>query len=199
MNDIQSTPIFVGDFKVVLKYTGLSDELDVDDLTRIHYENLFGECITVSAALNKIGILKSDAEAAYERKKLEADIYEANLRKRWRREANNNGGKFTLTSDDKNEEPEQVKLTEKSLDEAVLLDKACQVHRNNVILYKANLNKLDSIFWAISSKDKKLNNIMKEVTPEEFTENIIEGKINEIMIRKHKPIQERKARRVTNE
>jgi CRISPR/Cas system CMR-associated protein Cmr3 (group 5 of RAMP superfamily) len=32
---------------------------------------------------------------------------------------------------------------------------------------------------------------MKEVTPAEFQSEIIEGKINEIMIRKHKPIQKR--------
>lgn len=183
------TTIFVNDMSILLTHSGLDDELNMDDLTRIDYGNLYGECVTVSALHNKIGILKAEAEAAYERKKLESDIYESNLRKRWRREATE-GGKFNLI--DENGEKEGIKLTEKSLDEAVLLDKGHQVNRKNVILYKENLNKLDSLFWSISSKDKKLNNIMKEVTPEEFQNEIIEGKINQIMIRKHKPIHERK-------
>ena len=174
---------------MILKYTGFDEEIDVDDLTKIHYDNLFGEAVSVSALLNKTGILKADAEEYYERKKLEADIYEANLRKRWRRESNLTGGKFTLTIE--GEEPEQIKLTEKSLDEAVLLDPACQVHRNNVITAKSTLAKIDSLFWSVSSKDKKLNNIMKEVTPQEFANEVIEGKINGMMIRKHTPIQER--------
>lgn len=190
MSEQKETTIFVDGMNLILKYSPFEDAIDMDDLTRIHYENLYGEAVTVSAIQNRIGILKAEAEAAYERKKLECDIYEANLRKRWRREANMNGGKFTL-------DDEQIKLTESALNEAVLLDKGYQVHKNNVILYKSNLNKLDSLFWAISSKDKKLNNIMKEVTPAEFQSEIIEGKINEIMIRKHKPIQER--RRLRNE
>lgn len=190
MSKIEQAPIFINGANVILKYTGFDEEIDVDDLTKIHYDNLFGEAVSVSALLNKTGILKADAEEYYERKKLEADIYEANLRKRWRRESNLTGGKFTLTIE--GEEPEQIKLTEKSLDEAVLLDPACQVHRNNVITAKSTLAKIDSLFWSVSSKDKKLNNIMKEVTPEEFANEVIEGKINGMMIRKHTPIQERR-------
>ena len=186
------TTIFVNDMSILLTHGGLDDELNMDDLTRIDYGNLYGEAVTVSALFNKIGILKAEAEAAYERKKLECDIYESNLRKQWRRESIVNGGKFTLTDEDG--DTEGIKLTEKSLDEAVLLDKGYQVNKKNVILYKENLNKLHSLFWSKSSKDKKLNNIMKEVTPEEFQNEIIEGKINQIMIRKHKPIHERKRR-----
>lgn len=190
-NNFQETPIFIDGLNLVLKYEKFEETIDVDDLTRIHYENLFGEAVSVSALLNRVGILKAEAEAYYERKKLEADIYEANLRKRWRRESNMTGGKFTLTIE--GEEPEQIKLTEKSLDEAVLLDPACQVHRNNTITAKATLAKMDSLFWSVSSKDKKLNNIMKEVTPEEFANEIVEGKINGMMIRKSKSTIEKRA------
>lgn len=191
MNHIHETPIFVNGMNIVLKFEEFGDEINVDNLTRIHYENIYGEAVTVSALLNRIGILRADAESEYERKKLEYNINEASFRRKIRRESNNSGGKVLIS-----EKPEQyVKFTEKALDEMVLLDEGLQVSANNVIKAKEVFSKLDSMFWAISSKDKKLNNIIKQVTPEEFQENIVEGKINEIMIRKHIPIQERKLKK----
>jgi hypothetical protein len=80
MSEQKETTIFVDGMNLILKYSPFEDAIDMDDLTRIHYENLYGEAVTVSAIQNRIGILKAEAEAAYERKKLECDIYEANLR-----------------------------------------------------------------------------------------------------------------------
>ena len=71
---------------LVLKYEKFEETIDVDDLTRIHYENLFGEVVSVSALLNRVGILKAEAEAYYERKNSKLTFMKANLRKRWRRE-----------------------------------------------------------------------------------------------------------------
>lgn len=62
---------------VELETNGFDGRIDIDRLTSINYENLFGEAVTVSALLNKVGILRAEAEKAVAEKKLEKDIYEA--------------------------------------------------------------------------------------------------------------------------
>ena len=171
------TVVHVGDKPIVLVFSEFDDELDVDQITSIDYSNIYGEAVTVSALQNKVGMLKAESEKYYQEKKLECDIYEAELKKKWRREAATNGGKFNIEEDG-------IKLTESALDEAVLLDKGFEVKKKNVIKSKRDVDFMDSLFWAISSKDKKLNNLVRAVTPKEFYDELIEGKINTFLIKK---------------
>lgn len=96
-----------------------------------------------------------------------------------RREANLSGGKFTIDG-------ESVKLTEKSLEDAVILDVKYQTVSKEIIEAKRDLDMLDSLFWSVQDKSKKLNNILKPVTPEEFVSELIEGEINLLFIKKPK-------------
>jgi hypothetical protein len=171
--------IQAGDKSIVLKMGDLGDVVDTDQLTSINYYNLYGETVTISALLNKVGILKAITEKEYEDKKLELDIYAARKRKELRREASDNGGKMKV-------ENEWIKLTEKSIDDAVILDKGWQVKIKNVALAKQNFEFVDSLYWSVKSKDTKLNVLTKGLTPEEFVNEIVEGKINTIFIKKHK-------------
>jgi hypothetical protein len=178
------TVIYVDDRPITLQMKDFDDEVDIDMMTGIDYSNLFGEAVTVSANLNRFGILKASAEEKLSKAKLELDIYESGLRKSFRREANMNDGKFKVGD-------EAIKLTEGSLNEAIMLDKGLQVMKNNIIKFQKNVSDLDSIFWSISSKDKKLNNMLKAVTPSEFYNEIIEGAVNGFVIKKHKRIDEK--------
>lgn len=169
---------------VVLSYNDFDEELDVDELTRIDYSNLFGEVVTVSALLNKIGLLRSEAEEDFSKRKLDCDIYEAKLQRQYRREANVNAGKFSMPNDD--DTFSQVKLTEESLKNAILLDVVYQNKKKGVIESQKNLAFVESLYWAIQSKDRKLNVLIKPVSPEEFYNEIVEGSINSILIKKPK-------------
>ena len=106
-------------------------------------------------------------------------MFEASLKKQFRREANLSGGKFTIDG-------ESVKLTEKSLEDAVILDVKYQTVSKEIIEAKRDLDMLDSLFWSVQDKSKKLNNILKPVTPEEFVSELIEGEINLLFIKKPK-------------
>lgn len=185
------TVIYVDDRPITLQMKDFDDDVDIDMMTGIDYSNLFGEAVTVSANLNRFGILKASAEEKLAKAKLELDIYESNLRKSKRREANLNGGKFSIGKDPVTEEMEYIKLTEDALDEFASSDKAIQVMKNNIIKYQKNVSDLDSIFWSISSKDKKLNNMLKAVTPSEFYNEIVEGAVNGFIIKKHKRIDQK--------
>ena len=43
---------------------------------------------------------------------------------------------------------------------------------------------IDSLYWAIQSKDKKLTNLVPKVTPKEFYDELIEGTVNSFIIKK---------------
>lgn len=166
---------------IKLEFSDFDESIDVDELTSINYSNLYGESITVSALLNKIGLLRAEAEEVYSMTKIELDIFEANLRKKIRREAASNGGKVLIS-----EKPEEyLKLTEKALDDLVIIDEGWQIKKKNIAKRKKDLDFIDSLFWAIKDKSSKLNNLLPQVVPEDLEKEIVEGKINGMMVSKH--------------
>lgn len=169
--------VHFNDVPVTLVTNGFEETVDIDKLTSIDYSNLYGEAVTVSALLNKVGLLRAEAERAVSEKKLEKEVYEADMKKGWRREANRNGGKFTI-------EDEEIKLSEKALDEALLLDEAYQKLCLEYIEAQKNFSVLDALQWSVQDKSKKLNNLLKPVTPQEFLSELVEGKVNSFLIAK---------------
>jgi hypothetical protein len=153
---------------VTLKYEGFEDEIDVDEICKIDYSNIYGEVVTCTALMNRIGIIRAEAESILKEKELLAKIEEARIKKDERRKA---------VSDSR-------KITEGGLEEIVMLDEGLQIMKKNVIKAQKDFSFIDSLFWAIGSKDKKLNNLIKAVTPEEFEDRLIEGKVNGFMIKK---------------
>lgn len=157
-------------YLVVLRHSDWDSDIDIDELTKIDYSNLYGEMVTVSALMNRIGILKSDVESNYNLEKLELNVFKAQKRK----------------SIEAKETALGNKITEKKLDSLVAQDPEVIAFEKKVIYAYRDLQTVDSMYWAIQSKDKKLNNLLKPVTPEEFTEEIIEGKINTFFVKKFK-------------
>lgn len=171
-----TTIVTLPDNNLLLKWGKFEDEINVDDLCKIDYANLFAESITAPALLNRIGLLKAAAEEVVKYKKLEFEIYEANLRKDTRRTSTENSGKIDFG------EGEWVKLTEKALDEFILLDEGYQVKRKNHIKAEKDLNTIDAIFWAVKDKSSKLNILVQKFVSEDFEKDIIYGKVNGFMV-----------------
>lgn len=159
-----------GNQVITIKFGKFEDEIDADDLCKIDYSNLYGEAVTVSALMNRLGILKAEAEFIFKQKTLDFEVREAQFRKDERRKANSDG----------------IKLTEKALEDIVLLDEGLIVMRNNIAKAEKDLRIMEALYFAILSKDKKLNNILKPLTPQELGNEIIEGKVNGLIIKKHK-------------
>lgn len=172
-----NTVVHIGGRPIILLSEDVEENIDIDSLCKIDHSNLYGEIVTISALLNKIGIWKSEAESILARSKLECEIYESNLRKEIRIEANNHQGKFKVGGD-------FVKLTEKAVDEVVVTDKKYQKLKKDIIENQRILSIIDSWFWAINDKSKKLNAVIKPVTPEEFCNELVEKKVNTFLIKK---------------
>ena len=162
---------------IQLETNGFEERLDIDRLTSIDYGNLYGEAVTVSALLNKVGMLRAEAEKVMSEKKLEKEVCEADLKRGWRREANVNGGKFTFEGD-------EIKISEKALDETLMLNEDYQNLCLEFIEAQKNFGMLDALQWAVQDKSKKLNNLLKPVTPAEFLNELVEGNVNSFLITK---------------
>ena len=171
--------IHIGECPIALISEDFEESINIDEIFQIDYSNLYGEAVTIPALLNKVGMMKSQAESDFSKAKLECEIYESKLRKSIRVESGRNAGKFLIDGD-------WVKLTEKSIDEAVYLDDEYQRLRSVMIETKKNLDLLDSLYWAVGTKSKKLDNLVKQVTPQEFVEELVEGKVNTFLIKKSK-------------
>jgi len=168
------TLIHLGNKPVTLESRDFDEEVDTDQLLSIDYSNLYGEAVTISALMNQVGILKSQAEKIYAEKKLNQEVYEGQLRQRFRKEA-------VATA---------VKITEAGLDEMVSIDPVYQNEKKNVINAQFNVSIVESLWWAVKSKDQKLNNLVRGVTPEDLFAELIDGTINNIILKKRKSITE---------
>lgn len=167
--------IHLGGKPVELKMKDFDDSVDVDELLKIDYSNLYGEAVTIAPLMNHVGVLKAEAERVYATKKMELDFLEAELKQRFR----------------KNATEASQKITESGLIEMVEIDHGFKVCKKNMITSNYQLGVIDSIYWAVSAKNKKLDNLVKGVTPEELYQELQEGVINNIAIKKHKSIVDR--------
>jgi hypothetical protein len=172
------TVITAGERTIVLVSEDLDMEFLLEDITKIDYSNLYGEAVTIAALLNRVGMIRADAEADLSEAKLSCDIYESDLRRRLRREAVMNGGRVKVND-------ESIKLTENSLNEVVILDLGYQMKKREVITAQKNYSYVDNLFWAVNAKNGKLNNLLPKVTPQEFVNELVADKVvNTFLIKK---------------
>jgi len=174
MNNFK-TIVHLGGRPISISFSGFDDEVEIDQLLTIDHSNLYGEAVTVPALMNQIGLMKAEQEKIYAEKKLELEVFESELRQRLRKEA-------VTTSQ---------KITENGLNEMVSIDRGYQTKKKNVITAQHNFEVIESVWWAVKSKDTKLNNLIKGVTPEELYNELIDGIVNNILIKKHRSITER--------
>lgn len=175
--------------EVILNMPDFIGEFEVDDILKTDYANLYGEAVTIDVVVNHIGYIRSELEEIYTRLNLEAEILEATLKKRWRREANGGVGKFTIKEDGAEY---QIKSTEDSLKDCARSDKGVITIKNNAISAKSKYEKINSFYWSAQKKANKLENWTHQVTPQEFLKEVIEDTINGITVKKRKSIVERK-------
>lgn len=161
----------IGDKIIVLKQEEFDTDINMDDITQIQYSNLYGEIVTVSALMNRIGILKAMVDNEYEEYKLDVAIFESEKRRAFISSKIASGEK---------------KPTEQQSDDYLNTHPEVTMKRKRLLVIKRNSDYINALYWSIQSKDRKLSVLMKGVTPEEFADAIIEGSVNTFMIKKFK-------------
>lgn len=173
--------IFIGDNPITLEHDNLDNTINVDSMTTIDTGNIFGEHVTISAVVNRIGLLKAEAEKVLAEAHLDYKVFEGRYKSKLRKEAAKNKGFFTLRIEN---EDVLVKLTEKSLDSSYESDEEWIKIKKKHIKAEANVALLTSLYWSCQDKARKLNGLVGGTTPEEYVNKMIEGKVNGILIKK---------------
>lgn len=173
--------IHVGNNPITLEHDNIDSIINVDDLTMINTSNIFGEAVTISAAVNRIGLLKAEVEGIMAETKLDYKLFEGRFKAKLRKEAAENSGYYTMRVDNTDV---KVKLTEKALDSSFETDKDWIKAKKKFITAEKNFNALSSLYWAMQDKSRKLNGLISGTTPEDFVKGMIEMKINGILIKK---------------
>jgi hypothetical protein len=173
--------IHIGNIPIILEHGDFDDVINVDDLTKIDTSNIFGEAVTISAAVNRIGLIKAEVEGQMADLKLELKVFESNYVRLLRKEGSKYSGICTIRVEN---EDVKVKLTEKFLESCFESDQDWIDLKKKFNRSEKNFNSISSLYWAIQDKSRRLNGLVSSTTPEQFVSGIISGKINGILIKK---------------
>ncbi len=165
--------IDLGSYKVSLKFIPFDTDVDLDDLCKIHHDNLFGEIVSISVLMNRVGILRAEAQDLVRKEELSTNLVHAQLSQHYR-------GKLSVIENDR-----KKRATNDQVNGAVLMDQRWINQQKRFINVQKQYDVIDSLYWAVKSKDQKLNRLADSLTPKEYESSLIEGVVNSILIKKH--------------
>jgi|SRR5690606_4921982 len=163
---------------VVLKLEDFSGEIDVEELLQVDYNNIIGDIITFPVLFNRIARLKAEAESLLEEIKFDFDKWEAEQYSLYEKQLTR---EVTNSRSTKTEVPTKTQVMT-----ALIQTKEYRVKRFQVIDASRALGIIDALYQSAKSKDKKLDSISMKLQPQEFENKILEGTINDVLIRIHR-------------
>lgn len=152
---------------IVLKIYEFSNEIEVDEILKIDYNNMLGEILTFTVLFNRIANLKAEMEHIVSTSKFDLESLEAQLHEEYKKKLLKDG----------------EKATEKSLEMNIIRDPRYIIKKKNHLERIKHLAYLDSLYWSAQNKSALLRSISDKMKPEEFEGEIVEGIINGIMIK----------------
>lgn len=161
---------------IILKLNEFEDGIDMNELTKIDYDNILGEILTVSNLLNKVAILKSQLENEVAEAKLAIEITSARLSNEYRND-------LIETITDEKGKKKTSKPTQSEVENAVSTDEEYAKVKREYFVKQKNLSYIEGLYWACQDKSKKLEKISDKMMPEEFSGSILEGSINSVLIK----------------
>jgi len=147
-----------------IKATDWNYEFDPDAIFKIDPYNIFGEIITIPVLVNRMGVIVAEMRSYVKEEKINLDIKEAKVRQLFRQ-------KF------------DKKPTVQETEDHLSLDSQIRNLRLKLISLQQDLEKLESMYEAAKDKSFKLNSLSKGLTPGDFEKELIDGKINGVLIK----------------
>lgn len=142
-------------------------DIDMDELLKIDYSNIFGEIITIPVLENQVGRLHAEINNYYKEETIKLQIKEAEVRKLYRNSQAGEG---------------QKKPTVQEAEDHLTLDPVVKNMRLRLIRIEKDVRYLEVLYDAVKSKAFKLNNLSRSLNPEGFENELIAGRVNNVMI-----------------
>jgi hypothetical protein len=176
-DNIQKVTIELKTKVIVLSLEPLDTDTNMDDFCKIQYHNIMGEILTCSVALNRVGNMLAEMDEILAESKLDFEIFYAQQQEKQRKS-------LTFQIDLPKGGTKVDKPTKDEVENAVMLTPEYKVKKLNLIKLQKNQSIINSWYWSIKSKDSKLEKISEKLQPTEFEKDILEGKINGVMLKK---------------
>jgi hypothetical protein len=175
------------DRQVEIRVSPFSAQLDTDLLLQIDYSNLLGENLTFPVFLNKVGALRAEVEELIALTKHELKVHTARTTETFRQKLTMQ--ELVKESKDGEKTFKQVKPTIAEVDNAVTTHPDTISLERKLLHLQKQFGIVDSLYWSAKSKDQKLNKFLERVVPEGHQlESLLEGKINDVMLRFRNPV-----------
>jgi len=162
-NYSEPTYVHLGTKIAVITPISWDYDFDPDSIFRIDPFNIFGEVITISVLVNRLGVLAAEMKSYVKRKKIDLELKEATVRKLFRQKSDK-------------------KPTIQEVDDHLISDVVIRNMRINIIKLEEDLAKIETMYDSAKDKSFKLNSLSKYLKPEDFENEIIEGSINGVLI-----------------
>lgn len=156
-------------------FEDFEEDVDIDDLLKIDYDNLLGEMITFPVIVNRFGTLLAEAESKVAEAKLNLEVFEAKTKERIRIELTEQNGKSP---------------TVEALNNAVLMNPAYQAMKKKLIDIQKTRDYINSAFWSAKDKSDKISILYRnsEASSEDFNKEVYSS--NGVSLKKTKKIIE---------
>lgn len=170
--------------EIALLFEPMSGGVDIDEVTRIDYNNLYAELVTIPTLINRSGQIKAEMESVVARAALDLALLEATVGDAFREAS-------AKETTDSRGNPKMKYATGPEVVSAVDKDQSVFTQRSKLISSKKQLGYVEALYWAVKSKSDKLDRISAkmDLSPEEFERNIIEGTWNTLLIKNLKQKQ----------
>lgn len=152
-------------------FDDFDEDVDIDDLLKIDYNNLIGEMITFPVIVNRFGVLLAEAESRVAEMKLNLEVLEAKTKERIRLELTEQNGKSP---------------TVEALNNAVLMNPAYQAMKKKFIDVQKTRDYINSAFWSAKDKSSKLDKLSLTITSDGISDTQIEGRVNNVLVKRVK-------------
>lgn len=144
--------------------TPFDENINISEFLKIDYHNIFAELVTMPLVLNQIANMKAEIDNQVAHQKTGIEILKANIEKKTK--------------------AERQKVSLNDLEVEVLTDEQYQEERSRFINLQKQASYLDSFYWSAKAKIDALNKISDKIAPEEFNIEILEKRINNVIIKK---------------
>lgn len=142
-------------------------DVDVEELMVVHLHNIVADMATFPEVLNRISNIKVACDDLVAHVELDNKIFYA---QKWEEHKK----KLVAAGD---------KATDTSTENAIIRDPQYIIKQKDLLKVKKQAAMMNEMLWSAKSKDKKLEAISAKIKPEDFSLEIMEGSINNVMIK----------------
>lgn len=142
------------------------ENIDIADFLKIDHSNIFGEMATMPLIVNQIANLKAELNSLVSQQKTGLKILSANLIKEYK---SSMLGSKTTVADTEN---------------YVLLNEQYQKEEDRLNQLQKQYDYMDGFYWSAQAKVKALEKLSSQITPNEFSAEVLEKSLNNVLIKK---------------